>query len=87
MSLTRRQKTLIKYMQKYDFKVEGIYEKIEDNTIIKFICICGNNGEKKYCNISKGGALCKSCISKKKFNSLKEAINKKYGVDNISQLK
>jgi hypothetical protein len=68
------------------------YEKLTMYTKIKFICICGKEGEKGLrCLYQKRGAYCNYCITNNKNNYPEELICKKYEIEpileNIKKLK
>lgn len=65
----------------------GVYEKLNNSTIINFKCNCGNELTKVLKNIiSNGGAFCKSCTDiRPKEKSRKSNIDK-YGVEYTSQI-
>ena len=81
------------YKSKYDVSSDYIIVKIEDlphnsNIIIDFQCdYCGKIFKNKYTNYTRNlntidSVACHDCIGKK----MKDVINIRYGVDNISQI-
>ena len=52
------EKLLNEMMNKYDAKLTGEYDKLTGNTMINFICSCGNERYKEFKRIPLLGALC-----------------------------
>ena len=66
----------------------GEYDKLNRDCNIKFICICGKEGEKGFGSVYyKGGLYCKICSTNRMLIKLKNTTLKKYGVENSFQCK
>jgi hypothetical protein len=64
------------------------YKNLTRNTTVKFICICGNEGQKTMSNLIGGmGAFCKGCINVRRMKLRKESNLLKYGVEHVTQTK
>lgn len=64
------------------------YKKLNRETKIKFVCKCGESGEKSFRSfIDYGGVLCNKCLNKNKLQKFKISSKEKYGVENPFQNK
>lgn len=71
-------------IKKYNGNVIEKYNKLIRDTIIKFICNCGKEGEKVFRYIVKnGGFKCKECTLIDSSNNYMITCLEKFGVDNI----
>lgn len=61
-------------------------EKLHGGSNITFRCTCGTETIKKFRDIAYyAGAFCKSCVTKRKVEKIKDKCLEKYGVENPSQ--
>lgn len=79
---------LIEKLKEYNSILIEKYDTINTESIIYFICgKCNESGNKAYRQLVYiSGAICHSCTQNNKMEKNKERL-KKYGVENISQLK
>ena len=64
----------------------GTYDKLTLNTVVSFICSCGNESQKRLVQIlNVSGTYCKPCTLKNKLEKTKQTNLQKYGVENPFQ--
>ena len=61
------------------------FEKLNRDTLIHFMCACGNEGAKCFRSIDISGGFCKECINKKRNEKFKETCLKKFNKEHSSQ--
>lgn len=64
--------------------VEG-YDKLTKQTIIHYVCVCGNTNKKLMRSILRYGGYCKSCTKHNACVKTKQTFLKKYGVQHPMQ--
>lgn len=65
----------------------GDYPKLNGMIMIKYICKCLKECDKRFNNIIYyGGAYCKDCINKNRADKIRNTCKERYGVINPSQL-
>lgn len=63
------------------------YDKLNRDTIIQYICICGKESKRNFRSIYIHEILCKECICKIRIKKAKATNLERYGVEYISQNK